>query len=118
MLKIWCDFWHSNVYYFVSYSFFTVIIKQLGSLPEIEFSYENDPDTTLYVYTIFRCKAFLNIIAALDVWFEPKPLISLLYIVGFVLELSNDVSFFGPCLAYYISEPKDLELVASLDLLY
>jgi hypothetical protein len=51
----------------VSYSFFTVTINEFGSLPEIEFYYENDPDTTLYVSTIFWCNAFLNISAAFDV---------------------------------------------------
>ena len=100
----------------MSYSFFTVTINEFGSLPEIEFYYENDPDTTLYVYTIFWCNAFLNINAAFDVCDDPKLFMSLLYIIGRVFEFSREVSFLGPCSLYSLSEPKDLELVASLDL--
>jgi len=66
MFKIWCVFKHSNTYYLVYYSFLTVINKWLGSHPDTDASYEKDPDTTLYVSTIFWCRAFLNIIAALD----------------------------------------------------
>jgi hypothetical protein len=88
----------------------------LGSLPDIEFYSENDPDTTLYVSTIFWCNAFLNISAAFDVWDDPKLLMSLLYIIGRVFEERRDVRLFAPGSLYSLSDPKDFELVASLDL--
>jgi hypothetical protein len=64
--------------------------KILGSIVLV--SSENEPDTILYVYAIFWCKAVLNIKAALDteeVLFIllPKLFISLLYIVLFVILL-------------------------------
>jgi hypothetical protein len=97
MFNIWWDFAHSNVNYFVYYEFFTVIINEFGSLPDNEFYYENYPDTMLYVSTIFWCKAFLNIIAALEACDAPKLFMSLLYIIGRLLAFINEVSFFDPC---------------------